>query len=417
MVLASSWYPDIGWATLRNSWRDDATFLAVKSGMTWNHAHADAGSFVLYHAGAPLIIDSGTCSYDNAAYSGYYAQSRAHNLILFNGKGEPGEDHLRGVKFPGQLPSSLNGLGVKYVYADATGPTSRYFVRNYRHWLWIGDTILIFDDVLAHEPGRFDWLLHYSGTVETGTNRVAIVNGDARADIHFLYPAGLTMREEEGLAEHQPNRKVKYLAISAESGFRDQKFVTAIVPHPVDRSSRMPEVELLALSEVSGKSEQEIRGAPSGQRGISARPDQIGVRIRHGDEITDVYLNVNADGRRMHVNTNNILGGWDTDAYLLAVTRPASSPDASPQNATRYFVACCSYLRKGRVVLSSLAKVDAAVRPGLTTDVVIRARETVDVEIIATAPAGSLTVNGASVPARFDAQRHLATFRVASPAY
>ena len=28
---------------------DDATLVAIKSGFTWNHAHADAGSFVLFH--------------------------------------------------------------------------------------------------------------------------------------------------------------------------------------------------------------------------------------------------------------------------------------------------------------------------------------------------------------------------------
>jgi hypothetical protein len=415
-MATSAWYPDIGWAALRNSWHDDATFLAVKCGMTWNHAHADAGSFVLYHGGAPLIVDSGTCGYDNPAYNGYYAQSRAHNVILFNGKGEPEEDHLRGAKFPGRLPASLDGLGVKYVYADSTGPTARYFCRNYRHWLWINDTILIFDDVLAHEAGRLDWLLHYEGSAETSENRVTIVNGDATADMHFLYPARLAMREEEGLADHQPNRKLKYLALACETGFRDQKFVTAIVPHPRDRTSQTPRIELLPWPE-SSAGDQEIRGAPSGRRSISPGPDQIGVRIWQGSEVTDVYLNVNADGRRMHVNTNNILGGWDTDAYLLAVTRPASSSNETPENATRYFVACGSYLRQaGRVVLSSLAKVDAAVRPAGTTEVAVRAQQAVDLEIMVAGATGAVTVNGATVPARFDKARRLTRFRLHPPA-
>ncbi|MGH9345448.1 MAG: hypothetical protein ACRD19_17000, partial [Terriglobia bacterium] len=34
----SIFYPDIGWAILRDSWNDDTTMLAVKSGFTWNHA-------------------------------------------------------------------------------------------------------------------------------------------------------------------------------------------------------------------------------------------------------------------------------------------------------------------------------------------------------------------------------------------
>jgi hypothetical protein len=402
----SACYPDIGWATMRNSWKDDATFLAIKSGMTWNHAHADAGSFVLYHAGLPLLVDSGTCNYDSPAYNGYYAQSRAHNVILFNGQGEPEEDHLRGVKFPGRLPGWLDGLGIKYAYADATGPLARYFCRNYRHWLWIGDAILVFDDVLAYEPGRFDWLLHYQGDADAREDRVLLANGPAKAEVRFLYPARLAMSTGEGLADHRPNQKVSYLVYSAQSPYRDQKFVTAILPQSAAGSTQ---VELLGAA-AAAAGEQEIRGA-SGSRSISPGPDQVGVRIRHGAEITDVYLNINADGRRMHVNTNNILGGWDTDAYLLAATRPAAAPEATVETVSRYFVASGSYLRKGDVVLSSLSKVDAVLRPGPAAEVVMRSPEAVDAEIMAERP-GSVLVNSAAVTARFDSRRKLAAFRI-----
>src|SRR3954469_18573138 len=44
-------FPDMGWVALRSSWSSDATLLGIKSGTTWNHAHADAGSFVLFHRG------------------------------------------------------------------------------------------------------------------------------------------------------------------------------------------------------------------------------------------------------------------------------------------------------------------------------------------------------------------------------
>ncbi len=70
-------YGQIGWSVLRSSWNDDATMLAVKSGFTWNHAHADAGSFILFHAGVPLLIDSGTCSYGNPAYTGLLRSKRS----------------------------------------------------------------------------------------------------------------------------------------------------------------------------------------------------------------------------------------------------------------------------------------------------------------------------------------------------
>jgi hypothetical protein len=82
MLDTSALYPEIGWAVMRSSWEDDATLLAVKSGFTWNHAHADAGSFIVFHAGRPLIIDSGNCSYGRPEYVDYYCQSQAHNVLL-----------------------------------------------------------------------------------------------------------------------------------------------------------------------------------------------------------------------------------------------------------------------------------------------------------------------------------------------
>jgi oligo-alginate lyase len=331
-------YSDIGWAMLRDSWKDDATLLAVKSGFTWNHAHADAGSFVLYHAGFPLIIDSGTCSYGNSAYTRYYVQSQAHNVILFNGQGEPSQDHLRAVKFPGHLHSLVDRMGVRYVYADATGPMAHVFARNYRHWLWIDNVILIFDDLLAYQEGNFDWLLHYEGKAQQAGNTVALVNGEARADIQFLYPESLDAHEEKGLAEHAPDRQVPYLAFRTRQSVRVQKFITAIVPHPPAGGS-LPKVQPLSAS------------------------DSIGVRIENGNTVTDAYLNLQADGRRMHVNSNNNIDGWETDAYLMAWTRPVDRR-ADPSGVTRFFVSCGSYLRRqGRVYLDSLAKIDAVWQP------------------------------------------------------
>jgi hypothetical protein len=67
-------YPEIGWAVMRNSWAKNGTLLAVKSGFTWNHAHADAGSFLLFHNGKPLLIDSGCCSYGRPEYLEYYPE-------------------------------------------------------------------------------------------------------------------------------------------------------------------------------------------------------------------------------------------------------------------------------------------------------------------------------------------------------
>jgi hypothetical protein len=381
-------YPAIGWATLRDSWADNATFLAVKSGFTWNHAHADAGSFVLYHGGMPLLIDSGKCAYSRPEYVGYYCQSKAHNVVLFNGQGQPEEDvHQRGVKFPGQVHDLLDDLGLKYVYADATGPMAPHFKRNYRHWLWLDGVILVFDDILAHEPGQFDWLLHYAGEAKVQGAAVDLVNGPAQARLTMLHPADPVSGEETGLVADAPDRKVKYLKFSTPTKSREQKFIVAIVPQPIGMATPSPKVELLKET------------------------DALGVRVTGAENLTEVYLNLQADGRRMHLNSNNVIGGWETDAYLTAFTRPAA---AAPGVAgvTRYFISGGSYLRReGQGVFDSLTKATAVFQTGEKTQISILGQGHAEVSLLGIQKPGALRVNGRAATFSHDSGRHMIRFR------
>ena len=153
----------MGWATLRDSWENNATMLAVKCGFSWNHTHSDAGSYILYHNGKNLIIDGGTSSYGTPRYADYYSLSEAHNVVLFNGEGQDKRDRYFGVVHSGSLHNLVEGTDFKYLLANATGPYAKILARNYRHFIWVGDVILVIDDLLAHQPGQFEWLLHYNG--------------------------------------------------------------------------------------------------------------------------------------------------------------------------------------------------------------------------------------------------------------
>jgi len=382
-------YRDIGWAVLRDSWENDATMLAVKSGDTWNHAHADAGSFILFHAGQPLLIDSGTCSYAHREYQRYYRQSRAHNVVLFNGRGQPEEDLDRGVKIPGRVHGLLDGLGVKYVYADAAGPMARHFRRDFRHWLWLDGVILVFDDLLGHESGRFDWLLHYAGSAQRNGSTIEVVNGAARAQVKMLFPENPEIREEDGLNHDEPDVPVKFLAFSNRTPVWEQKFITVVTPVPPKGETLLPSVELLQ------------------------EPNALGVRVRSQDQVTEVYLNLQADGR--HTNSSNTIADWETDAYLFATTRPAAAGIASLEHVTRYFVSAGSYLRRdGRVVLDSVSKVDALFGPGAEVDLHLNGQDNIDLAIFADAKPARINVNGKSAPFRYTAEQKLARLRVRS---
>jgi len=336
--LASSMiYPDIGWCMMRSSWEDDATMLAIKSGFAWNHAHPDAGSFILFHCGKPLIIDSGNCSYSRREYSTYYRHSKAHNVILFDGEGQNPEDVARGdrgVTHPGQVLHLMDSSGIKYALADVTGPASWKCSRNYRHFLWIDDVILIVDDIRTHEPAQLEWLLHYEGDALEDGESIHLSNGDrSRTTVQFLYPENKTFVRKKGLKDHDPDTEVAYLAMTPEEKKQEAKFITAILPLNPSSQNLKPELSLMQGDEM------------------------LGVKIVDDEQTTEVFLNLRADGRRMHRNSNKVIQGWDTDAYLFGFTRPANAAEGF-DSIQRGFVIGGSYLRRDRqVVLDSLSKV------------------------------------------------------------
>ncbi len=153
-------YSDIGWAVFRDSFNENSNLLAVKCGDSWNHAHCDAAHFIFYRNGIPEIFDSHRCFYGNEIYRDYFVQSEAHNVVLFNGNGQSHDDHHRHVRPKGQLYNYTDDKGFRYICADASGPMGRYFRKHLRHFLWIDDIIIIYDDIQSYENGEANFFLH-----------------------------------------------------------------------------------------------------------------------------------------------------------------------------------------------------------------------------------------------------------------
>jgi hypothetical protein len=389
----SALYRDMGWAMLRSSWDKNATLLAVKSGFTWNHVHADASSFILFHNGENLLIDSGNCSYERPEYDGYYRQSQAHNVVLFNGAAENPEDTYFGSKFPGTVSHLMDTGDLKYLLADATGPTSHLVIRNYRQFLWLGDVILIIDDLKTFEPGQFEWLLHVDGTAKQRGLDLEVVKGAAKVLVRPLFPAPFSdvgypadfpekMRlvEKTGRQEHHPDTKVTYYAFAAPEPARRTKFITAVLLVNEANQRGLPQLERLEGT------------------------NYIGVCVRQNGTTTDVYLNLRADGSIMHRNANLKVNGWETDAYLSAITFSDGSDRTDPDAASRCFVAQGSYLRReGKVVLDSLSKVFlTAERTSAGLNVLLQGQPVMNAYLRSAQRPKTLVVNGVSRVAPYD---------------
>ncbi len=312
-----SLYPDTGLAFLRSGAVVDGTLLAVRCGFTWNHAHDDAGTFILLRNGEDILCDSGTVSYGKSDYISHYCAAPAHNVVLINGRGQQGEALYRGNKFPGRILHALEGEGLVYLLADATGPTCDSCLRNHRSFLRLGDDVVVtVDDLYAYEEAKFSYLLHHRGKVEARDDASCVIRSERNALCVTTISPVPTMRRADAY------EGLSYLAIE-----------------PVEPSRLCNLIHVMAPLETGAS----VVSLPC--------EDGYGARVTVGSCSYDIYYNFLADGRCMHINSNTHLGEFDTDAYLLCVCRDETL------SAKRVLMAYGSYLRcDGKSIWESLVK-------------------------------------------------------------
>lgn len=380
--LPTSWLlKDFGWAMVRDSWKKDATMLAVKSGHTWNHSHADANSLILFHKGVDILKDAGNCSYPNPEYRGYFFQSDAHNVVLFNGEGQSREQQYEGSYLRGSLHHLMDNGQMKYVLANGTGPMADKFSRNFRHFLWMDKVIYVIDDIKAHHAGHFEWLWHYSGKAVKRGPDLTVTSDSASVVIRPLYPRLLALSDfvhdypedlywevKTGPTEDLKDKE-EYYSFHLPGEHKRIKGMTAIIlkDHPEDK-------DLPYMEKREGK-------------------DWIGLRVRRGGKVTDMYINQLADGRLMHNNSWIEVDGWTTDAYMFTVTYDEG---ADPSTAGDIFVCYGSALRRGGVsYYSSLSKLFVMQHAeGKDLDVHVQGQPYVRAVFHAASRPSSLRVNG-----------------------
>ena len=337
-------WTDFGWATMRDSWEPDATMLAVKSGATWNHSHADANSLILFHKGVDIIKDAGNCSYGKPEYRKYFFQSEAHNVVRFDGEGQPTFQQYHGTMLPGSVSGLVDGGNIKYVLADGTGPMSHALNRNFRHFLWIDDVIYVVDDLGSHKPGHFEWLWHPGGEVKKKGFDLHVTNGESSVAIRPLYPAPLA--PSNYVHDYPENLYWEVCEGPKEDLSGNEEYWSFHMPQTADR---VKGVTAIMLKDSPDQKELPVIERREGK-------DWIGLRVTSKGRVTDLYINQLADGRLMHMNSWIEADGWTTDAYMFAVCYPEGS---DPSQAREVFIGHGSSLRRGDDVrFASLSKLN-----------------------------------------------------------
>lgn len=325
-------FEQVGEGILRDGYDLASTVFAIKTGEAWNHNHTDAGSFVLSSAGRHFLIDSGTCEYSSPHYRQYFVTADAHNVILPGGRKPEADVFLLGTKHEGKIPCHLFAPGYKYLLADATGPWEGVYRRFYRHVLWIDDFIVLVDDLMAWQPGRWTQILHHAGTARSDGRRTRIENEGKTLTIHHVVPEFTEVETRTGplkvqhigaYKEEQEIREVPYFALHREGTDVRQKFVQVF--------------------ELPGKSLDAVEPIEAG--------GQSGVRVRRGRTTWEIFCNHAGDGRKMNHNAHATFGEFRSDAFLVAFRWNARGA------LTAAALHHGSYLRRGDTALfSSLLK-------------------------------------------------------------
>ncbi len=86
---ASHAWDSAGYYVMRDRWGEDAQYLFF-DGAAWgaSHQHEDKLSFALHAYGRLLICDPNIYSYARTELTHYFRSSRAHNVVLIDGKGQ-----------------------------------------------------------------------------------------------------------------------------------------------------------------------------------------------------------------------------------------------------------------------------------------------------------------------------------------
>ena len=217
---------DVDWVAMHNDLADgdrNVMLMFKSSGYgSYNHNHADQNGFMLEGFSRPLLIDTGYYPWAGSAHhQSWSMQTRAHNTLLFNGKGQGSWS----AKATGRVMAFATTDAFDYVAGDATvayqQPSDVWWSdesvpeaelcavdqgveKAIRHIVFIRpDTFVILDDVATQQPASIEFLLHSPNAFEIDEARqtVMAINDPARAVIHLLGPGTAQLSQNDQFSD------------------------------------------------------------------------------------------------------------------------------------------------------------------------------------------------------------------------
>ena len=268
----------VDWAVMRSAWDDpDATLLAFKGGDNeWDHYHHDYNSFALWSRGIPLLIELG---YPHELWG---VKTEAHNTVMVAGEEQLGDARIAGRRGDPRQFGKIGHVADAGWYAHLTGDASAVydpatvssFVREImylRSEEGSPEYFIMFDDVVATQPVRMDWIAHTYGELQVDGSTVTVTQDNAAADIMVVEPEGLVQEVlEKSFEEAGVSRPFE--AAKADT------FVKVRPSGPVERGQFLTVIAPRGAEEQTGLSITPVRSE-----------NVVGVKVAHG-ETEDVAL-------------------------------------------------------------------------------------------------------------------------------
>ena len=159
---------------LKNMGKDFALQIRASRFGSDSHRHADQCSFALFYAGKALISPSGYFGrqYGSKHHFGWLCTTKAHNALLFNGKGQYERSH----KTVGKINACFRDGNVFYAETEA-GDAYPVEVKWLRKFRMTENELVITDEVASEEPVSVIYPLHSVKPFSITGNEAEIENG------------------------------------------------------------------------------------------------------------------------------------------------------------------------------------------------------------------------------------------------
>jgi hypothetical protein len=250
-------FPSVGLASFHTALGDkenDVSFLMRSSPYGGvSHGHADQNAYVVEAFGRGLAIATGYYPwYGSPHHHQWTRATKAVNSILVDEQGQtPRRWDAKGELTAFSAADSSDGYD--YAEAEAAPAYLERMERFRRHVVHVRPGLFVmFDDLRAPQPARFQWLLHayHRIDVDEASRILRVENAPAAMDVHLLLPERVTFSQTDRYDPEPESTKGRWentwhLTAGTVSPARAAQFLTVLVPHRDGKEATLPKVELV----------------------------------------------------------------------------------------------------------------------------------------------------------------------------